>query len=91
MNNSFLSQGRWTLGDTKEKVEIKPAILAKEVRGRAERSMKQGGVGGWVGVTRDKWFQFAHSPSRLMTTHVSVAGGGVACTKLVKDHTEEGQ
>ena len=48
--------------------------------------MKQGGVGGWVGMTRDKWFQFAHSPSRLMTTHVSVAGGGVTCAKLGKDH-----
>ena len=87
MNNSFLSGWRWTLCDTREKVEIKPAILAKEVsEGEGGGSMKQEGVGGWVGVTRDKWFQFAHSPSRLMTTHVSVAGGGVACTKLVKDH-----
>ena len=37
MNNSFLSGWRWTRGDTKEKVEIKPAILAKEVRGKAEK------------------------------------------------------
>ena len=38
MNNSFLSRQRWTPGDTKEKVEIKPAILAKEVRGKVEEA-----------------------------------------------------
>ena len=56
------------------------------MRGKVGKHEARRRVGGWVGVTRDKWFQFAHSPSRLMTTHVSVAGGGVTCTKLVKDY-----